>query len=223
MLSIPTNETLDTDDWEDTFNSPDSLKNWNVPYGKYAVDQGVLVASNCYAISGFCLSSLWRNNTSSTGTWSFDLRIPANHSFFIYYFIGISATLDGFHPDTGYAFHIDKNKIFHLRYRQSGLNPIISSYTTFNETKDWMHFDITRDSKGKMEIFLNHLSIISGQDNRYTFSENINFQLDNGAKLDNVSYKTTTTISNSPGFDSTGIILSFMVVFVIIKLRKKKK
>ena len=240
LMGVPANTSSNTDDWIDTFDSADSLKDWRVPYGNYTVDENehVLVASNCYETNGFCLSSLWRNSTASTGTWSFDLRIVDNHSFFILYFLGISATSDGLHPESGYAFHIDKYKVFHLRYRQYGLNPIINSYTPSNETKDWMHFDITRNSTGYMEIFLNYSSIITGQDNRYNSSENINFQLDNGAKLDNVSYKTamiittattttTTTTSNSsnnsPGFVSTEIIFSFMVVYVLLKIGKKKK
>ena len=234
LMGVPANTSSNTDDWIDTFDSADSLKDWRVPYGNYTVDENehVLVASNCYETNGFCLSSLWRNSTASTGTWSFDLRILDNHSFFILYFLGISATSDGLHPNTGYAFHIDRYKIFHLRYRQYGSNPIISSYTPSNETKNWMHFDITRNSTGYMEIFLNHSSIITGSDNRFTSSENINFQLDNGAKLDNVSYTTTkitttTTTSNSsrnsPGFESPEIIFSFMVVYGLIKIRKKKK
>lgn len=226
MLSTPVNASINTDDWEDSFDNADSLKNWRNPYGNYTVDENekVLVASNCPLINGFCLSSLWRNSTSTTGTWSFDLQIPDNHTFFIFYFMGISSTADGFHPNTGYAFQIDKFKVFHLRYRYAGLNPIINSYTPTNETNDWMHFDITRNSAGDMEIFLNHLSIITGQDNRFTTSENINFQLDNSAKLDNVSYSQSIlkNSANSPGFNSTETLFFFTLVFVLIKLRKKK-
>ena len=226
LAGITTSASLNTDDWLDTFESADSLKNWRNPYGNYTVDKnlGILVASHCYSINGFCLSSLWRNSTSATGTWSFDLSIPDNHSFFILYFIGISATTDGFHPNTGYALQIDKYKVIHLRYRQNGLNPIISSYTPSNETNDWMHFDIIRNSTGYMEIFLNHLSIITGQDNRFTISENINFQLDNGAKLDNVSYSQSIKdfSANSSGTSSPGFEM-FVTIFTLSLVLIKRK
>ena len=108
-----------------------------------------------------------------------------------------------------------------------------------------MHFDVKRNSTGYMEVYLNYIKIMTGQNTLVTESENINFQMDDGAKIDNVSYsKPTTAITsastsyqgttamtssktkssvNSPSFDASETVFYFILILGLIKIGKKKR
>ena len=246
MVGIFGNASSNMDNWVDSFDSNDSLNDWTIDVGNFSVikNEGVLVASDCYSESGFCLSSLWRNSTATTGTWSFDLRLSESHTFFMLYFVGHLVFTT--HPASGYSVHVNKDKILNLWYRDSNTNVKIDTYTADNETlNNWMHFDVKRNSTGYMEVYLNYIKIMTGQNTLVTESENINFQMDDGAKIDNVSYsKPTTAITsastsyqgttamtssktkssvNSPSFDASETVFYFILILGLIKIGKKKR
>ena len=185
-------------------------------------------SSACYFVSPLCLNSIWKASDSYTGYWSFDLFLATNHTFFIFYFIGLSSS-NGIHPEQGYTFHINDTRGFDLRYRYSNSvrGPLDSYYPPSSETNTWMHIDIARNNTGYMQVFLNEELILKGQDNTYQSSENINFQLEPNAKIDNVSYEqqlpgnlSSSSSSQTINFD---LISSFLVIGSLSLIIRKKK
>ena len=77
-----------------------------------------------------------------------------------------------------------------------------------------------------MQVFLNNHKILKGQDNFTNTSENINFLLDPGAKLDNISYSQivqTETISSTTQTTNADIIGSCFVLSSLTIFYKRKK
>jgi hypothetical protein len=212
--------------WEDTFDTIDSLDDWEVSHGNYTVDeaQGVLVGSaDCYLEPGpnWCANYLWRNSTASTGTWSFDIILPETFLFFIYYYVGISSTADGRHPTSGYSLLIFPSEIW-----IGSDNGTLDSYTLVDSLDGWQHFDIIRTETGHIQAFLNGTNILNGINTVHTFSEKINIQVEPETKLDNIIYSpeasiSTTTTTASTNFSSVVILLGSSGILVYV--RKKTK
>ncbi|MHA2319648.1 MAG: hypothetical protein ACXAC6_18065, partial [Candidatus Hodarchaeales archaeon] len=134
--------------WEDTFDTEDSLDDWEISHGNFNVNetQGTLVGgSDCYLepYVNWCANYLWRNNTATTGTWSFDISFTEDFTFFIYYYVGISSTVDGRHPTLGYSLLIFPSEIW-----IGSDNGTLDSYSLEVGLDGWQHFDIIRNETG---------------------------------------------------------------------------
>ncbi|MFW9997025.1 MAG: hypothetical protein ACFFD4_33590 [Candidatus Odinarchaeota archaeon] len=236
-LGVAVSAGADTIGWESTFDTVDSLDDWVISHGNCTVDeaQGTLVGgADCYSGGSVCLSYLWRNSTAMTGTWSFDILLPGNATFFIFYYVGISAIADGSHPEAGYTFIIQPPEI-KINYRYSSSNRgNLDSHVPADGIVGWQHFDIARNDAGKIWVCLNGTKILEATDTYHTSSEKINIQLEPGVRMDNISYKpevsdptttTTTTSTIASTIASTGLDLLVVVppLLAVIATRKKNR
>jgi hypothetical protein len=215
--------------WEDTFDTENSLQDWEISHGNYSVDEaeGVLVGSvDCYYDSGFdwCANYLWRDSTASTGTWSFDILLPENFAFFFFYYVGISAIADGRHPDAGYTFIMNPSEI-KINYRYSSSNRgNLDTYVLTDSVDGWQHFDITRNETGHIWVLLNGTKILNALDQFHTSSESINIQAEPRTRLDNITYSPldpnpTSTQEISPSWTLMVVIMSITA----LQITQKKK
>jgi energy-converting hydrogenase Eha subunit F len=220
-----------TDGWLTTFDTEGSLDGWEITHGNFTWENGALVGSeNCYSPNQyFCGNALWRNSTAITGTWSFDILQPENlEKLSIIYYVGISVTPDGFHPEQGYTLVLFESKIqINYRYSNDDRGPL-DVYEPAEGLDDWgwMHFDITRDEAGHINAYLNGTHILAGTDTYFTYSEAINIQVEPGARLDNIAYSSSidpptsppsATTEDSPSWTSVVSILSLATLLVFRK------
>ncbi len=252
MVIIPAITRADSDfDWVETFESSDSLNDWDISHGNYTVNEtlGTLVSGADYyhTYAGgrdWYLNYIWRNSTPITGKWSFDLFLPSNFTFFIFYYVGISAIADGSHPEAGYTFIINPTDI-RINYRYASNNAgNLDSIVLPDDFDGWHHFDINRNQTGHIWVLLNGTNILNGIDTYHTHSERINIQTEQGAMLDNISYVgipsddtdtttttdatsqvsstvTTDTTSQSSPFLTPIFCLLSLIVFPIFRRRSK--
>jgi hypothetical protein len=221
ILSVRT-----TVDWQETFDTIDSLKDWEVTHGNFTVENGVLIgAVACYNHPTTCLNHLWRNSTAVTGTWSFEIFHPESLSWgSILYYTGIGLDSGGSHPETGYTLIMLRSEI-KINYRYSGTNRgTIDSYTLEDGINSWMHFVLTRDETGQIDVYLNSTKILEGTHTGITTSEKINFQIEPYTLLDNITYSSSIDPPVSPeSSPSWTLLLSGGSFIAFLFLRKRKK
>jgi hypothetical protein len=220
-----------TNIWETTFDDGSSLDDWFITHGNFSVDtkHRVLVSSaDCWTHPfppNRCANSLWRNHSTVTGTWSFDLMSPESEiigTFFM--FVGQSTcggVCDGSHPDVGYVLIIlpdNKIQLVILPERST-----LQEYQHASDLEGWLHFKITREESGRMQVYLNSANIIDVTDTEITTSESINFTLEPGAQLDNITYSDSIEppVIDSAGLEFVTVLPLFLVVIFIRKKNRK--
>jgi hypothetical protein len=192
--------------WEDTFDNSDSLNDWDVGYGNWIVDNGALTVTDCEKIDpnhppSPCVTSIWHEQTSMTGTWGIDILHSGTEDFgTLFYFIGNGVHEWGvnYYPSEGYAIHVWGNSKIDLDYVKEGAyqnSP--GEYSPPEQLTGWMHFEIIRNDSGNIRVYLNNTEIINADQNLVTSSENINIQTEVGVKLDNIRYSGNENIESS--------------------------
>ncbi|MFX0186048.1 MAG: hypothetical protein ACFE95_23440 [Candidatus Hodarchaeota archaeon] len=225
--------------WLETFDSSDALDSWWTTYGTWIIEEGHLISAECEFVSEYegCKTSLWYNQTQTTGTWTFDILTTGNETFgSLFYFMGfgvVSNPVD-FHPTDGYAIYVSNTDRISLDYASGGFYQYsIDKYTLENPLNDWAHFVISRNQTGFMMVFLNNELILSGSHTTVTYSEVINIQSETGVMFDNIGYneeiltETTTTTTTTtmaepgPGFEYSVLIFCITVFFITRKWKRR--
>jgi hypothetical protein len=175
--------------WQDNFNSG-NLDNWTVTSGGWTVTDGKL---DTYYIEGD-LWQIWHASSQVTGTWSFDLYHPSDNSIFYSTVLFLVNGTDS--PDMYFGYGIRfVGLAIHIMKQDGGTGSAASlGFTIIEDLEDtWTHIDVTRNSTGTFNVFIDATSNIaepnlSVNDMEYTYSERFvidanvpefGFQMDN--------------------------------------------
>ncbi len=209
--------------------------------GNYSVDNGLLRATG--EGSGWIWNLASHASTVATGTWSFDIDVPPVEpglSHFYVFFMSADTNIEEGIPD-GYAFKVQMTlynefRGFQLERNSDGINEEITQYLTDQDVLGGYHIDITRDSTGHFNVWINGTHRMAVQDQSISASTYFRFSTPAGAAIDNVEVydsiefdpPTTTTTTTTPVEPVTlpieliviGIGIIAVVVIVVLYLKK---
>ncbi len=209
--------------------------------GDYSVDDDLLRATG--EGGGWIWNLASHASTVATGTWSFDIDSPEVEPglthFYVFFMSADTDFVDGI-PD-GYAFKVEMTlylgfRGFELEKFTDGDSQQLAQYQTNQDVLGGYHIDITRDSSGQFNIWINGTHRMATQDQSITSSEYFRFSTPAGPAIDNIEvydsieFDTSTTAASttptSPGMDLTiplivvGIGVVVVVIIAVIYLKK---
>jgi len=192
--------------WSEDFNDliPDGWEFWGMDYShdapslaNYSVAEGMLRFQG-----GKNWTIAMYNITQAVGTWSFDLDVQDSyaHHFYVSFFSGYWANDSIIWPNwrstVPYEYGImvvsdlflPWSKEFILYQRSTGSADYITTLERYSppEIIGRHHFDITRDSSGQFNVYINGALRLSGNDTAYTTSECFKIYSPEGPAIDNI-------------------------------------
>ncbi|MHA2373804.1 MAG: hypothetical protein ACXAEB_12355 [Candidatus Thorarchaeota archaeon] len=172
--------------------------------GNFSVDDGLLRATG---ENGWNLAS--HPSTVATGTWMFDIdsvASPTNHYFI--FFMSDDIDISEGMPD-GYSISIDITPYhdftgFRIRKFTDGNVVVLGQYDTDQDVIGGYHVDITRNSTGHINVWINGTHRIAVQDDSYSTSGYFRFSAADGPAIDNIvvynsiEFDPPTTVGPTP-------------------------
>ncbi|UCE09164.1 MAG: hypothetical protein JSW61_09290 [Candidatus Thorarchaeota archaeon] len=202
--------------------------------GNYSADDGLLRATG--EGGGWIWNLASHPSTVATGTWSFDINSPPTEpglTHFYVFFISDDSDIATGIPD-GYALKTEMIPDDHgfrgfiLEKFAGNEDQQIAQYHTEQDVLGGYHVDITRDSTGLFNVWINGTHRMSGQDNTHSASGYFRFSTPAGPAIDNVEVfdsiefdpPTTDTTPTEPGvgFPTEWLIIGVGVPVVLIVL-----
>ncbi|MFW9993037.1 MAG: hypothetical protein ACFFD4_13420 [Candidatus Odinarchaeota archaeon] len=227
--------------WSDNFDDGD-YDDWTVVAGSVsATEHNLRVTGSSYAV-------VYRNSTTVTGTWRFDLDMtdePDNTQLCF-----ITKNIDGNYVRDNYL--VENNgdndgfRLMRWIWTGSSMSPLVlDEYDVTGGITGWYHFDITRDGSGQMYIYINDTLAMQAVDTTHDVSSCFVLNVPiapsgTGPAIDNVIVSdtvditpptTTTTEPTSsipPPANTSGPGNDFLIFFGIgiislVIVRKRKK
>lgn len=207
--------------------------------GNYSAEDGLLRATG--EGEGWIWNLASHPSTVATGTWSFDIDSPpteAGLTHFYVFFMSDDTNFEDGIPD-GYAFKVEMVlyqgfRGFELEKYVDGDNTQIAQYQTGQDVLGGYHIDITRDSTGLFNVWVNGTHRMSAQDDTHSTSDYFRFSTPAGPALDNIEVfdsiefdppttDTTTTTETGEEFPLVWIVIgisipvALIIIVVIIK------
>ncbi len=240
--------------WNESFDQSDlndwTILGWNrtdaTPFsGNLSVESGVLRFQGI----GSQESATEHSSTQATGTWSFDLDVThtIGEHFHISFFggkFGDVTTVANFTDALPYEYGImvvtaaiketmwDSEFVFYKRNEGAAFINPLARYSP-DRVIGWHHFDITRNSLGEFNIFINGTHCKSFTDQTFTTTEVFRLSSAAGPAIDNIviqdeiiitpSKSTFTTSTSNQVSYLFGIfitLISIMIMFTQRKLRR---
>jgi len=174
--------------WSDDFNDG-NYSGWTVESGMFSAEE-----KNLNPLLDGDSNIIYHSSLVAKGTWSFDAYFTA--------FGGGAAefmlTMDNY----GYELEMPYANMIQL-YRMAGPDQVRVVYYTFQKSlSGWQHFDITRDSKGRLCIYHNGtlvIDIVDIVDTSYSESQFfVYIALNSGQAIDNIVVSNTVDIEPPP-------------------------
>ncbi|MHA2159253.1 MAG: hypothetical protein ACXABE_10180 [Candidatus Thorarchaeota archaeon] len=186
--------------WEDNFDDGN--------YDDWTVSQGSWNASNGYleAVYGTdLLHEIWHNSSQIEGTWSFDIFLvyDSNDYGSIYFDFIVNGTSE-------YSFRVSCDEGNPVVALIGGVTLESAGLAVGNQT--WTHFDITRNSTGGMNVYVNKTGpvaepILTAIDTTHSISERFEIASTysvEGSRVDNIVVKDTIDIIPPDSTTPTG-------------------
>ncbi|MFX0051531.1 MAG: hypothetical protein ACFE8U_09600 [Candidatus Hermodarchaeota archaeon] len=189
--------------WTEDFDDGTYAPEWTVMEGDYSASEYFLQAGNdklqYYTIN--------RTSTITSGTWSFDVffdgYVSMGNYLRVYPISSGSISL----PQSGLYLPIENGYGFTQWYDGFELNKwndgeyISFCYDNsfdFENTFNWHHIDITRDSSGKFNVFVNGTLLLQAIDSTHQSSENFIFNSKWNHAIDNITVDDTINVHPGP-------------------------
>jgi hypothetical protein len=193
--------------WSDDFeNVTKSLSEWTFTgpvYGNPAnYTPNVTLSNGLLYSDGPGMNVITHNSTTAIGTWSFDIII--GYSMDYWTLILFSMTDWDEHWGTGYAVEVRSHvgePYWGLDYINLDTNELdIIDSALFDSANSWIHFDITRQSDGKISVFLDGTLLMQATDTRATSSEYFRVNAEQYVILDNLTVSDSVDIEVDPPY-----------------------
>ena len=236
---------LTTTVWSDNFDDG-NYDDWTVLAGSVSASTNVLrVTSSGYAV-------IYRNSTTVTGTWRFDLDMTDNPDDVQICFI--TKNIDGVYVRDNYLVenNADDDGFRFVRWIWTGssMSPLIlDEYDVTGGLTGWYHFDITRDGSGRMFVYINDTLVMQAVDTTHSTASCFVFNVPiapsgTGPAIDNVivsdtvditqpttdptssSSSSSTTLGTTKPASATPMIFSILIIgimTIITGLKRKKQ
>ena len=230
--------------WSDDFDDY-TINGWTVTDGEWTAADQALESVTDY--DWRTVSTIWHESNTTTGTWSFDYKVYGTSD---YVYTTILFMVNGTDPPIDYygygirirATSVCLGKQFGQRWNFVAFAEGVAEFDDLCGT--WTHFDITRDSAGTFNVYINATSLtdepaITMVNTEYDYSERfaiyhagqIDACIDNLVVNDAIDFtytppttptsptETTPTTSDSPppqSMDATLLIAGAGAVVVIV-------
>ncbi|MHA1908438.1 MAG: hypothetical protein ACW98Y_14150 [Candidatus Thorarchaeota archaeon] len=169
--------------WSDNFDDGD-YNGWTVTDGSFSIENGALNSDSSW-------STIVRNSSIDSGTWSFDIFVESDNDTnsldcAIFFIVG-----DYEFPTDDSGGFSDMVDPYGLFFSENLLMLIagpstIEHYETTTEFTGWWHIDITRDSDGTFSLFINDFFYMAEIDTLYSESGYFVFWSRENCMLDNI-------------------------------------
>lgn len=229
--------------WSEDFNDISGWEFWGMHYedgfplpANYSVSEGMLRflgGNNHWTIAMY-------NYTQGTGTWSFDLDVQDQyrHHFYVSFFSGYwdNDSIDwpdwlssvpyeyGIIPFTGSFYDWSDEFVLYRRTPGTGSITTLDRYRP-PEMIGWHHIDITRNSSGQFEVYLNGVLRMSAVDTSYDTPECFKIYSQGGPAIDNIVVDDEI-IPPPPPIDVVmiaviggGALVALVVIVIIMRRR----
>lgn len=157
--------------WSDDFGDG-NYNDWTVTEGTWSVDSGILESEDLGLSYGY--QRLWHPSSQVEGTWSFD-----HWSLDTWYAweANIMFMAIGTHPDYyGYGIRVSGDAVLLLKLNGGSAASSLGLAVFEDLRYAWLYIDITRNSTGGINVYVNATSdiaepLISFVDTEYSYSE----------------------------------------------------
>lgn len=174
--------------WTDSFDNGD-YDEWSVALGAFRVIDGTLRGT------GYILNAISHPSTLVTGTWRIDLEFTDTpHYSSIYMFVEDIGQGIG---NNGYWLYITNWRVT-LHRETEFVTDAIANYSFPRLINGWQHFDVTRDTTGRIRTFINGTLCMDVIDTRHNTAKYFLVQLRDGDAIDNVEVSNTIDIEPQP-------------------------
>ena len=200
--------------WQDDFEDR-NLEGWTVSYGDFTVENGTLTFEE---IERQPMGRVYHPSTGAYGSWSFDIfgkfwhvDFIADSDFLTYIYGYVFGTkLD---PEPGFEFY----KI---------LNASVETIGKYDAdiSDDWHHVNITRNTEGHFEVYIDRELVMQGTDaSIMTSSFFIYHTRMNGSAIDNIEVVTERYTPDYPIELIIGIPATVVVLLVLVGFRYRRQ
>jgi hypothetical protein len=179
--------------WSDDFDDED-YDNWIIQKGTWITEAKYLTTSD--------KGGIYHPSTTTVGTWSFDVYItPVPSDDFSFLFMleqPMQLPILGYTEFTAYfisiyAYQDGSSSIIKLRRMSGSVSATLEDLVVYEVGRDlsnkWIHIDITRDSEGRIKVYLNKALIIEHVDTLITSSNYFMLLGESGPAIDNIVVK----------------------------------
>ncbi|MFX0170184.1 MAG: hypothetical protein ACFE89_12660 [Candidatus Hodarchaeota archaeon] len=231
--------------WADDFNdmNTDGWEIWGMNYtepaplpGSYSVSEGML---RFQGVTGHWTIASY-NIAQGVGTWSFDLDVQDQdrHHFYVAFFGGYwdndsinwSDWLQSVPYEYGIAPFTGSYSSYDTEFVLFRASPARGSFVALDrysppEMIGWHHIDITRDSSGLYNFYLNGTLRMSATDTTYTTTECFKIYSGSGPAIDNIVVQDILPTTIDPLIIAVigGVALVVIVIVIVIIVRIKRK
>lgn len=180
--------------WSDNFDDGN--------YDDWTVLAGTLSASeHALRVTGFGYVVVYRNSTTVTGTWNFDLDMTDEPDDAQVCFI--TNSIDGKYVRDNYLVENTEDGFRLMRWIWDGSKMnflILDNYIVTGGLDGWYHFDITRDGSGQMYVYINDTLAMQAVDTTHDISSCFVFNVPiapsgTGPAIDNVVVSDSVDIT----------------------------
>lgn len=182
--------------WSDNFDDGD-YQDWTLLAGTVSASEYNLRAT------GFGAAVVYRNSSTVTGTWSFDLDMTDDPDdaqvCFITKYISGKYVRDNYLVENNANY--DGFRLLRWIWTGSSMSHLIlDEYDVIGGLTGWYHFDITRDGSGRMYVYINETLAMQAVDTTHDTSSCFVFNVPTGPSgtgpaIDNVIVSDTVDIS----------------------------
>ena len=201
--------------WSDDFDDGD-YDGWVVE-GKFTAEENTLKADSEVINVALCPS------TVATGTWSFDVYVTNYGGGTVYFMWSIA--------QQGYALNIQTIGDIALYIGTGQTSTEFTDYRFKSGILGWQHFDITRDSGGRICVYHNGSLIMDTVEDSFAVSQYFGYQSNHpGKALDNIVVSDTVDILPPPPIPfymqtwfaaAVGaVIVAVVIIVAYVELRK---
>jgi hypothetical protein len=169
--------------WSDNFDRG-NYNGWTVIYGNFSIKDGALnpISDDTY---------IYHSSMAATGTWSFD----AYYTAYGWGSLDFMLTMDNY----GYQLGTPAGNLLSLKRVNGESSDQLVLYSFPRALSGWQHFDITRDSNGRICIYYNGTLVIDITDTAYTESQFFVYYTSySGQAIDNIFVSDTIDIQPPP-------------------------
>jgi hypothetical protein len=195
--------------WSEDFET--GMDGWNVTAGNYRITDGCLES---YQVS-VIVYRIWHPSSQVVGTWSFDqyhLSMDTGTETILFMANGTDP------PDNyyGYGLKFEGSSVYIVKQSGGSGTAISLKFVILEDfARTWTHYDITRNSTGGINVYINATSTLgepdlSAVDTEYNYSERlVIYELYDGNMWDNIVVDnasvdvTQTTPTPHPDTSST--------------------
>lgn len=215
---------VSADAWSDDFSSGLS-SDWIVPYGEYAVENGVLKSTGTSTPDK--INGIWRASTDIIGTWTFSVYRPNDTITPYIYPQGFDIVgYQGDQPVQGLMIGYDWDKVINgndldptkatisvAGLFSGNLMTVYGTYTADDLLLGWNMFKWVRNQQYEISLYMNG-KLIVGPIKTLSFkdsNEYFNINVQAGAAFDDISYSPeiyTPPTKDTP-FTTTNLVIGF--------------